>query len=219
MKKAFTLLVFCWAMVSQLVAQIPQNSPIPVDVLRQSQRRFSQSFGLHLGASDWGDTLLQTIIAPIAWAQGIDSLGNETDSLACDSMAVDLTGKIALIRRGTCEFGWKALRAQEAGAIAVIITNWVPLGQTIDGVAGGIPNMGAGALGTTVTIPARGDGDIISEKLDAGIPVTGYLHRSADRRSSFSLCTTKLLRQAIKPLSDIGVTFLNIDAVLRPSLP
>ena len=50
----------------------------------------------------------------------------------------DLTGKIALVSRGTCEFGMKS--AQNAGAEAVIIYNNV----------GGIVNMAAGAVGADV---------------------------------------------------------------------
>jgi subtilisin family serine protease len=57
------------------------------------------------------------------------------------------TGKAALIRRGSCEFGVKALNAQNAGAVAVVIYN---------NAAGGnaLINMGPGAVGNQVTIPA-----------------------------------------------------------------
>ncbi len=56
----------------------------------------------------------------------------------------DLNGKIALIDRGVCEFGAKALRAEQAGAIAVIVCNF-----NVDPFS-----MGAGAVGNQVTIPA-----------------------------------------------------------------
>ena len=56
---------------------------------------------------------------------------------------VDLTGKIAVIYRNTCEFGYKASLAEAAGAVAVIIVNR-------DDEA--IP-MGGGAEGLNVTIP------------------------------------------------------------------
>lgn len=55
----------------------------------------------------------------------------------------DLTGKIAVIYRNTCEFGYKALQAQNAGAVAAIIVN------REDEVI----NMGGGAEGVNVTIP------------------------------------------------------------------
>lgn len=68
----------------------------------------------------------------------------------CVAFTNDLTGKIALITRGTCEFGVKVLNAENAGAIAAIICNDAPLS---DPVRGGTIPMGAGAVGNTVTIP------------------------------------------------------------------
>lgn len=55
----------------------------------------------------------------------------------------ELNGKIALIDRGGCEFGAKALAAQDEGAVGVIICNFED--ATI--------NMGAGAVGAQVQIP------------------------------------------------------------------
>lgn len=44
------------------------------------------------------------------------------DSLGCDSIpAGQLTGKVALIRRGVCGFGIKAYNAQLGGAVAVLV--------------------------------------------------------------------------------------------------
>ena len=69
---------------------------------------------------------------------------------ACGELINDVQGKIALIDRGRCEFGLKALNAEDAGAIGVIICNQA-------GVNGGdgneLINMGAGAVGDQVTIP------------------------------------------------------------------
>ena len=52
-----------------------------------------------------------------------DSTGDSHD--ACDPITngVDLNGKIVVIRRGDCEFGFKALAAQNEGAVAVIMVN------------------------------------------------------------------------------------------------
>lgn len=55
--------------------------------------------------------------------------GNCTFDMACGNGVADITnatalnGNIAVIRRGSCEFGSKALAAQNAGAIACIIVN------------------------------------------------------------------------------------------------
>ncbi len=82
--------------------------------------------------------------------EGIDPVthGNCTMDMACNGVAnitnsAALTGKIAVIRRGSCEFGSKALAAQDAGAIACIIINAV--GSPI--------NMAGGTNGLSVTIP------------------------------------------------------------------
>ncbi len=58
--------------------------------------------------------------------------------------AAALAGNIAMVDRGVCEFGWKALAVQEAGAIAVIeVQNRTDLPITL----------GAGTYGGQVTIP------------------------------------------------------------------
>lgn len=80
---------------------------------------------------------------------------------ACDDLtnAEELAGKIALVDRGTCPFFDKALRAQEAGAVAVIIAN--------NGV--GFPIIAAGGT-EAVTIPvimvSLAVGDALKANLD-----------------------------------------------------
>jgi len=64
----------------------------------------------------------------------------------CTAITSAVAGKIAVINRGTCEFGLKALNAQKAKAVAVIIANNQG-GTTV------IP-MGAGAVGSKVKIAA-----------------------------------------------------------------
>ena len=66
---------------------------------------------------------------------------------ACEPLSnpEELDGKIVVIRRGVCEFGFKILAAQNAGAIAVIMVN--------NETGNPIP-MGAGAQGGNVTIPS-----------------------------------------------------------------
>lgn len=73
--------------------------------------------------------------------------GSNNSSLGCNALvnANEIQGKIALIDRGTCEFGTKCLNAQNAGAIAVIICN---------NVSGASFAMTPGANGNQVTIPS-----------------------------------------------------------------
>lgn len=79
----------------------------------------------------------------------IDSnAGTSTDFFdACDAIlnGTDINGKIAIIRRGGCEFGVKVFAAQNAGAIAVIVVNNVPSAPI---------SMGPGAAGQLVNIPS-----------------------------------------------------------------
>jgi len=58
----------------------------------------------------------------------------------CGALGLDLTGKVALIERGTCSFAVKAGNAIDAGAVGVVIHNNGPglfsgtLGAPIDGI-------------------------------------------------------------------------------------
>lgn len=74
--------------------------------------------------------------------------GDEITILAGDENAVftvaTTTGKVAMVYRGDCEFGLKALNAQNAGASAVVIVNNAP---------GGPIGMAAGTNGANVSIP------------------------------------------------------------------
>lgn len=72
----------------------------------------------------------------------IDGTGG---TLACDTVTNDMTGKIAFIDRGTCNFSLKAINAQNKGAIAVIVCNNIP---------DAIISMGSGDFGDQVTIPS-----------------------------------------------------------------
>jgi len=91
--------------------------------------------------------------------------GSASDSLVCSAILdpTSLSGKIALLYRGTCDYSEKALFCQSAGAIAVIIVNNIP---------GPPVGMGAGAVGQQVTIPVfqigQADGAILRAELDAG---------------------------------------------------
>ncbi len=71
------------------------------------------------------------------------------------------TGKIALVWRGNCEFGTKALAAQTAGASAVVIVN---------NVSGGPVGMAGGTSGASVTIP------VYMISLDDGMAITSVLN-------------------------------------------
>ncbi len=90
--------------------------------------------------------------------------GTAGDTLGCNALTngADVAGKIAIVYRGACEFGLKALNAQNAGALACVIIN-----------NGGAPvGMGGGANGGSVTIPvvmiSTSDGAMIHDEVEAG---------------------------------------------------
>jgi len=101
-----------------------------------------------------------------------DDSGTSTDPYdACDTIinAGSLIGKIAVINRGTCEFGDKLLAVQDAGAVgAIVITDNRPIGV-----------MGEGVNGASVTIPSiminRADGDAIIAALNNAEVINGSL--------------------------------------------
>lgn len=98
--------------------------------------------------------------------------GTTADSLACETLinGAAVTGKIAVLYRGTCDYSEKALNCQNAGALAVVIINNVP---------GAPAQMGAGSQGTAVTIPVfqirQDDGAAWRAELEAGTPLTALL--------------------------------------------
>lgn len=113
----------------------------------------------------WGGTITEDFCAPVTWAYDINS-----DSLCCDSVpAGSLTGKIAMIRRGTCEFGAKSLSAEKGGALVALIANGYDASH---GDACNAVPMGAGVVGDQVTIPAlficRNITDQIDNAMKAG---------------------------------------------------
>lgn len=71
--------------------------------------------------------------------------GSSEPNLGCNALinTEQLQGAIALIDRGSCEFGLKALNAENAGAIGVIICNFEDA----------LVSMGAGVFGGPVSIP------------------------------------------------------------------
>lgn len=95
--------------------------------------------------------------------------------LGCGELENDVNGKIAIIFRGVCQFGTKALNAENAGAVAAIICN-------VPGVNGGdgetAMGMAAGDDGNEVTIPvlslANSDCVRIVQEMADG-PVTAQL--------------------------------------------
>ena len=83
---------------------------------------------------------------------------DENDACEPITNAGALEGKIAILRRGLCEFGTKALNAENAGAVAVIVVN---------NFEGAPIVMAPGAVGELVTIPVLMVSDVVGEAIIA----------------------------------------------------
>ncbi|WP_438961514.1 T9SS-dependent M36 family metallopeptidase [Nonlabens sp.] len=114
-----------------------------------------------------------------------NSGGSSNDSTdACDVITngAVINGKIAVVRRGNCQFGTKVLAMENQGAIAVIVIN---------NVNTPIITMGPGNDGGFVTIPAimisQADGNALISQLQAGAIINADLNNSGLFRKDGSL--------------------------------
>lgn len=144
------------------------------------------------GTTDWGsinmDDPANVIINELVFAYD----GSEADSLLCDPDGVingdDVDGKIAVYYRGACEFGFKALAAQNAGAVAAVIIN--NQGDPIE--------MGAGEVGIDVTIPvamiSTNDGITLRSAIEAGGLTVFFGNKSGYYDNDMGLTAATVLR-------------------------
>lgn len=133
-----------------------------------------------LAAPNWGGSYINsTAFGQLVLAND----GSANPTLGCNAFvnAAAMVGNIAVIDRGTCEFGLKALNAQNAGAVAAIIIN----------NTGGLIEMGAGAQSPSVTIPVimvtQADGNAIKAHLSGGNTATALLGQRNEWIQSLSL--------------------------------
>ncbi|WP_052158320.1 thrombospondin type 3 repeat-containing protein [Lacinutrix jangbogonensis] len=127
------------------------------------------NFGPEITSIVLGDLVLANGTVPFTGNNGITS-NNPLEG--CGPSTVDMTGKIALIRRGICSFVEKVKAAQDAGAIGVIMMNNVD-GQPVP----------MGGTDATITISSvmisKANGDIIEAAVLAG-SISGSLNPAVD---------------------------------------
>lgn len=155
MKIRNLFLLFFSLLLSQVYAQLP-NLALEVN----TPSSISGDVPI-LGPDGFGPSLFNPTTGDIAWAY------STVDSLICDTVVTDLTDKVALIRRGGCNFTYKIFEAQKAGAVGVIIVN-TPNTENYFG-------MGTGINADSITIPSAMVADSIVQDwmtlLDSGTPV------------------------------------------------
>jgi subtilisin family serine protease len=123
----------------------------------------------------------------------VDVSAFDPEGLACNPLpAGSLTGAVALISRGTCNFEYKLNNAQAAGARAALVYN---------NVAGAPITMGVGAATLSAQMVAKEDGATLRTQASAGIEVTleftpGPMSIDASRLETFS---------AAGPHLDLGI--------------
>ncbi len=148
---------------------------------------------------DWGGAITMD---PLTAEVAIVDDGTGTDgSKGCNDLVnvAEVTGKIAIVDRGLCQFSQKALMAQNAGAVGVIICNFEdappPLGAGDVAAQVTIPVIGIGlglctdirafagnGLSLTFVVPPTGSGpDEVSGSLDNGIIAHEYAHGISNR--------------------------------------
>jgi len=118
----------------------------------------------------FGSEITSTITADFVLANDPSPTGNQTSDMGCNAFGENATGRIALIRRGECNFDDKVRYAEDAGAVGVIMMNNVP-GEPVP----------MGGDDTTITIPSvmisMSDGDTIEAAMASGT-VNGSLNPS-----------------------------------------
>jgi len=145
----------------------------PAKVIFVNEPAANQGTELPFGTASFGPAVPDAGIT--------DDVAATSPADGCGAITNDVSGKIALINRGTCTFTSKAVNAEDAGAIAVIIANNVPdptppgLGGTDPTVT--IPTVSVtqaggvllGTAGTNVTIGAPNAAGLLAGADPAGL--------------------------------------------------
>jgi hypothetical protein len=152
-------LLFTLGFVLQMNAQVIFYVETPAALVGNKEMTWADPAG------GWGCPDMNVPANAILDTLVFASDGTASDSLCCSPVTngASVAGQIAVLYRGTCEFGVKALNAQNAGAIGVVIINNIP---------GAPVAMGPGAQGLNVTIPVcmitQADGALLKAQIEAG---------------------------------------------------
>ena len=117
-----------------------------------------------VGTASFGPAIKAAVSGELVYP---DDAGGASSKDGCEAIGMDLTGKLALIDRGTCNFTVKVKNAQNAGAKGVVIADNDPAN---------VPPPGLGGSDNSITIPSvritKADGDTIKTALASTIQAT-----------------------------------------------
>jgi hypothetical protein len=134
----------------------------------------------------YGNYVQDTLMLVDDGTPGTNAQGNPISAEGCNPLINNLSGKIAVIYRNTCSFSSKALNAQNAGAVGVIIINRDP----------GVIDLLPGADGINVTIPvvmiASNDGQALVAEMQNG-PVVVMLGNENIYENNISIYPSEAL--------------------------
>ncbi len=154
-----------------------------------------------IGSADFGPPLsLQNVNGQVVAGLSVSAT---TDG--CNAITSNVSGKIALIDRGTCNFTVKVKNAQNAGAIGVVI---------VDNKAQGLTGMSG--TDATITIPSVRVTLSDGTKLRATLPATASLGLDAAQYAGADV-SGRLLMYAPNPL-ERGSSVSHWDTTASPNL-
>lgn len=149
---------------------------------------------------------------PASWTAVTGDVVATVPATACNGAAGSVTngaaiaGKVALIARGTCSFALKTWAAQQAGAIAVLITN---------NVAGDPPGMAGVATPDPITIPTRSLTLADGNAINAALLVPDVVNVTIDDSTVFQNPTQI---DTVTSFTSRGPTRVRNQAVLKPDV-
>lgn len=173
-----SMTMFLWSAVG------PPGQPLTINngPLAGSYNVGTANFGAQLPAAP----ITSDIVLVVDNNMGTPASTDPNDACNPITNGAMINGKIAILRRGVCEFSAKVLAAQNAGATAVIVVN-----NVVDPV---VINMAGGAVGDQVTIPSimlsQADGEAIITALSNGQTVNASLVTAGPYQKDGSLDTS-----------------------------
>jgi len=178
----------------------------------------------HMEDNCWGDRIAY-LETPIEAEFELVDDGTANPTYGCADFQGFTPGNIAVLRRGSCEFGEKGLNAQFAGASAVFMVNSTQCG----GLTGQPPNpdseecvlnLGPGAVGALVTIPmiqvSYGDGEPVIAALESGTTVRGVFGTASKFNANGYTFLAETTDEDPNPDNDTSSTTVDVSTTSNP---